>query len=510
MAEPVDAVERPPAVSGPPGDPHFPVLHLRPPHNWLNDPNGLVFHDGHYHVFFQYNPKSARHADMHWGHFRSTDLIEWELLPIALAPTPGGEDTEGVWSGNAVDADGELVAFYSAKHPDRWYQPVARAVSRDGGLSFTKDDRLLVPRPPAGTTMFRDPYVWRDGDGWRMLVGAALEDGRGAAVQYSSTDLIAWEDRGVFLARAPQPLPGGGNTEEGWECAQYAYLSDGRGVVLVSAWDPGEGALCTAAWPGHEESGAFVAGSPHRLDHGPDFYAPAVLPAPDGRWLMWAWIWEARDEERVGAPSEWTDEVGWAGMLSLPRELSLGDDGEIVQRPAREVDRLRRDRRLDAIGEARADRPADLGGIGPACDITARLDTGGGLRLITDAAGGEYLDVVRDPATGEVVVDRSHASLDPRAKGGSWRLPARPGPVDIRVVLDHSVAEVFTADGHALSLRFYPVGGAPWRLRATATGPDPAHYAVEAWDLAGVRIHDKQPEHDTPDGDRRPETERAS
>ncbi|MFP1624279.1 glycoside hydrolase family 32 protein [Streptomyces sp. 5K101] len=493
MAEHVHTAKRHRAASATARDPHFPALHLRPPRNWLNDPNGLVFHDGHYHVFFQYNPGSARHADMHWGHFRSADLLDWELLPIALAPTPGGEDTEGVWSGNAVEAGGELVAFYSAKHPDRWYQPVARAVSRDGGLTFAKHDRLLVPEPPADTTMFRDPYVWRDGDRWRMLVGAALGDGRGAAVQYSSTDLTDWVYQGVFLARAPEPLPGGDNTEEGWECAQYAHFGHGRGAVIVSAWDPDDGALCTAAWPGHEENGAFVAASPQRLDHGPDFYAPALLPALDGRWLMWGWIWEARDEARVGAPSEWTDEVGWAGMLSLPRELTLDADGVVVQRPAREIGRLRRDRRVAATGESRPGRPADLGEIDSVCDITARLDTGGGLRLVTDAADGEYLDIVRDPATAEVVVDRSHASLDPRAKGGSWRLPAPAGPVDIRVVLDRSAAEVFTAEGQALTLRLYPAGRGPWRLQATAAGATPVPYAVEAWDLAGLRIHDRRP-----------------
>jgi len=466
-------------------DPHLPAVHPRPPRNWLNDPNGLVFHAGYYHVFFQYNPGSARHADMHWGHLRSRDLLRWEQLPIALAPTPGGDDADGVWSGNAVEAGGELVAFYSARHGDRWHQPVTRAVSRDGGLTFAKHDGLLVAEPPPGTTMFRDPYVWRDGDRWRMLVGAALADGRGAALQYSSTDLVDWAYGGVFLAQAPTPLPGGGNTEEGWECAQYAPFPDGRGAVLVSAWDPKDGALCAVAWPGREVDGRFAAEGPQRLDHGPDFYAPALMPAPDGRWLIWAWSWEARDEERVGAPSTWTDEVGWAGLLTHPRELTLGTDGTVRQRPARELDGLRGELQISAAGEAGAERPVELGGVGRACDLTVRLARGGGLRLLTSADGAEYLALTRDRDTGEVVVDRSRASLDSRAKGGSWRLRAeQDGPVELRVLLDHSVAEVFTAAGQALTLRFYPVGGSPWRLLASAEDPAPVPYAVTAWDLA--------------------------
>ncbi|RZB13873.1 glycosyl hydrolase, partial [Streptomyces sp. F001] len=68
-------------MSTPPADLHLPAVHLRPPRNWINDPNGLVFHDGHYHVFFQYNPYGPWHSNVHWGHYRSPDLINWEPLP---------------------------------------------------------------------------------------------------------------------------------------------------------------------------------------------------------------------------------------------------------------------------------------------------------------------------------------------------------------------------------------------------------------------------------------------
>ncbi|MGC9544863.1 hypothetical protein [Streptomyces sp. UG1] len=95
-------------MSTAPRDPHRPVAHLRPHPNWINDPNGLVFHDGHYHVFHQYNPHGATHTHMHRGHFRSPDLLTWEQLPIALAPTPGGVDSDGCFSGNAV-SDGDRL-----------------------------------------------------------------------------------------------------------------------------------------------------------------------------------------------------------------------------------------------------------------------------------------------------------------------------------------------------------------------------------------------------------------
>ena len=472
-------------------DPHLPAVHLRPPQHWVNDPNGLVFHDGWFHVFFQYNPDSARHANMHWGHVRSADLVHWEPLPVALAPTPGGDDADGVWSGNAVSVEDSLVAFYSARREDRWWQPIAAAVSTDG-VSFRKEPALLVAEPPPGTVMFRDPYVWRDGARWRMLVGAALADGRGAALQYFSEDLLHWEYGGPFLAQPPTPLPGGGDTEEGWECVQYADFGVQRGALVLSAWDPEDGAGRTAVYVGRDWGDHFATqAEPRRFDYGPDFYAPALMRAPDGRWLAWGWVWEARDEERVGSVSTWTDEVGWAGMLSLPRELTLTADG-VAQRPAREVDGLRGALLVDASGTLSPHAAEPLGEVSHCFDVVARLGwhAGGGaaagLSLVTSADGSEHLDVFVDPRSGDVVIDRDAASLDPRAKAGSWRIPTlmRPGgSVEVRMVVDHSVVEVFLDNGAAATVRFYPVGQGPWRLTARNDGEGTAEYAALAWEL---------------------------
>lgn len=485
-------------------DIHFPRAHVRPPYNWVNDPNGLVHHDGHYHVYFQYNPYGTEHAHTHWGHYRSRDLLHWESLPVALSPSPDGDDADGVWSGNAVEADEDLVAFYSAKRSDRWWQPVTSALSHDGGLTFSKRAVPLIPEAPSGTTMFRDPYVWRDGERWRMLVGSALDDGRAAAQHYVSEDLEHWEHTGPFLARLPEPLPGGGTTESGWECVQYAALDGRRGALLLSAWHPEGGAARTAVYTGEDKETSFLAGEPQILDHGPDFYAPAVMAVPDGpsrtRWLMWAWSWEARDAERVGGYSAWTEEVGWAGMLTLPREIELGRDGHLIQRPAREMDLLRGDMFLDAGATVTSHEARDLARTGRAFDLTARLErtaegAAAGIRLVTSEDGTEYLDIGLDPDTGDLVADRNRASLDPRAAGGSWRIPgaARHGQsVGLRVLVDHSVAEVFLDDGRALTLRFYPTGPTPWRLLGTSAGSGAAGVEVCAWHL-GSLLHGHAP-----------------
>ncbi|MFG2191764.1 glycoside hydrolase family 32 protein [Streptomyces sp. NPDC048639] len=450
-------------------DRHMPDVHLRPEANWINDPNGLVHHDGWYHVFFQHNPYAPTHEQVHWAHYRSRDLLRWEPLPLALAPTPGGDDADGCFSGSAVSHDGRLTAFLSAHRADRWWQPVAAADSDPEGIVFTKRPGLVVPEAPEGVTTYRDPFVWRDGDRWRMLVGAGMRDGSGAALLYDSQDLERWTARGPLHRRADAGP--GLRTGEAWECPHLATYEDGRALLITSTWYQRTGPAHVAAWTGTPEGDGYRFSDPYRLDHGPDFYAPALMRAPDGRWLMWGWSWEARDEASV-------KEAGWAGLLTLPRELTLTADGRARQAPARELEGLRygdpqRVVRRVAHGETSA--VAELDGV---ADLRVRLgfgqDAAWGLRIATNADGTEFLDfVLRD---GELTVDRGHASQDTRAHVGAYRLPvpdAAPGrSTELRILLDRSVVEVFTDAGETLTLRFYPTGGGPWTLlsRGLASG----------------------------------------
>ncbi|WP_442817142.1 glycoside hydrolase family 32 protein [Streptomyces sp. NBC_01334] len=486
-------------MSTAPRDLFRPVAHLRPPHNWINDPNGLVFHDGHYHAFYQYNPYGSTHANMHWGHFRSPDLLTWEPLPIALSPTPGGVDADGCFSGNAVSEGDRLVAFYSAHREDRspQHQPVTYATSHDGGLTFRPRGEPVVPAWPESCTMYRDPYVWQDGDGWRMLVGAALADGRGAALLYESPDLETWTYLGPFEAREQEPVGGTDlHTGEGWECPQYLPAQSGRpGALLFSAWNDDDSPRCVTALVGEEHGNVLEAGAPVLVDHGPDCYAPALLRAPGGRWLLWGWSVEAREEA-------WAVADGWAGVLTLPREISVGGDGTLRQQPATELLDLRGEHAVHTDGVTYG--PVDLGSVGRAFDLTARLEPTGnaGLRLLTTPDGSEYLDIRLDADTGELVVDRDHASLDTRARGGSYRMPCPVGrPVDVRVVVDHSIAEVFlTSTGQVLTLRFYPTGDGPWRLQARSAPNAHLGYAVDAWELRPLVIKEASGNSAEPEG----------
>jgi beta-fructofuranosidase len=453
-------------------DPHLPKVHLRPPKNWINDPNGLVFHHGWYHVFFQHNPDSTEHGNIHWGHYRSRDLINWELLPDALAPTPGGDDADGCYSGNGI-ADGDrIVVFYSANRADRWWQSITSAESRDDGHTWTKRPQPLISRPPADTTMFRDPYVWLHHDRWRLLVGAALADGRGAALLYESPDLQNWTPHG------PWHTSEAGDTI-GWECPQYATFAD-HGLLLISQWHPQRGPQRVLAYTRHEQRG--WAAAPVLLDHGPDFYAPALLHAPDGRWLLWGWTPEARS-------TDWVQQAGWSGALTLPREVSLNDDGTVHQKPAREVLNLRARQALHHTAQL-ATGLLDFGPVSRTFDLTAILTADGshgpGLRLITSPDGTEHLDIRWNPLGRQVTVDRTNAARDPRAHGGVHTITyADIGQqsLELRIIIDGSIAELYLAGGQTLTLRFYPTGPGPWRLQALGPATGTAHITVQLWDL---------------------------
>ncbi|GAA3110095.1 glycoside hydrolase family 32 protein [Streptomyces rectiviolaceus] len=464
--------------------PHLPEVHLRPPANWINDPNGLVHHDGWYHVFFQHNPQAPTHDRVHWGHYRSRDLLRWEPQPLALTPELGQPDEDGCFSGNAVSYEGRIIAFYSAHRVGHPWQPVAAADSGPDGSTFVKRPELLVADPPSGVTTFRDPYVWRDGDRWRMLVGAGCAEGDGAVLSYTSQDLTDWTYDGPLHRRADTaPSDSVIRTGEAWECPQLAVYDDGRALLLTSAWYQRTGPSHVVAWNGHQDSGDFRFETATRFDHGPDFYAPALMRAPGGRWLLWGWSWEARDESCA-------KEAGWAGVLTVPRELTLRADGSPHQAPARELDGLRTSTWLKAM-RAQCGTTSVLGSVGPAADITVRVgfarDTAWGLRIMCGTGSADhddagYLDLeIRD---GALTVDRGHASADARAHVGSYRMPlpelVPDGELELRIILDHSIAEIFSGSGEALTLRFYPAQCDAWTLVSRGLASDAVDVIVTA------------------------------
>ncbi len=273
-------------------DPLRPHYHFLPPANWLNDPNGFIQRRGCYHLFYQYNPAGAFHGDIHWGHATSADLVRWQHRPVALAPTPGGPDAGGCWSGSAVVGgpgtpfDGRPLFFYTGVFP----QVVCAALGSDDLDTWTKHPaNPLIAAPPPGfggaTGDFRDPFVWREGETWWMVIGSRVANGGGAVLLYRSADLLAWDTVGPLLvgdAAPDAPLW----TGTVWECPNLFPL-DGRHVLVVSFQNHDSGELLYAGYMvGDFSDGRFTPGPFRPLEYGNALYAPQVMIDEAGRAVL--------------------------------------------------------------------------------------------------------------------------------------------------------------------------------------------------------------------------------
>lgn len=315
------------------GDPTRPAYHFQPPALWNNDPNGPIYYKGEYHMFYQHNPYGEEWGNMHWGHAKSKDLAHWQHLPIAIAPSKDlGEDH--CFSGCCVIAeDGAPTILYTSIGPKTPAGDAAvqwEAVSRDGMLTWDKHPKNPVMTEALHGTLkvldWRDPFAWKEGNSWYMVLGGHPKEGRGSAFIYQSPDLVNWKFLNILYQSKPE------DGEANWECPNYFEL-DGKRVLIYS--------------PHHQVTyhtgtmnADYTFNSEHRamLDFSNNFYAPNCLKDGKNRRILWGWINSIRGK-------------GWQCAMTLPRILTLREDGSLGMAPAPEIELLRKDHR--SMGETK-------------------------------------------------------------------------------------------------------------------------------------------------------------
>jgi beta-fructofuranosidase len=462
------------------GDHHRPGYHLSTPANWLNDPNGVVQWNGRYHVFYQYNPGGPYHDTIHWGHAVSDDLLHWEDEPVALTPSPDGPDRGGCWSGCAVDDDGTATILYTGGR-DRKQLPCLATTDDPQLRTWEKDaDNPIIEELPTDVDLlatedwegeFRDHCVWQDDGTWYQLIGAGLADGGGVVLLYESEDLREWEYCGPVLSgdrETPQ--------ETVWECPELLDLGD-RQLLHVSNYED------VVYFLGGFDGETFDPDYRDKLDHG-DYYAPQSLRGDDGRILTWGWVPEARD-----VSAQW--DAGWSGTMSLPRELSLADDGRLRQRPARELTELRgahehhENLALEGSETTWLDtesRSFELAGRFSLIDADAVE-----LTVLASPEGTERTPIryTRDDL---LEVHRDRSSTDPRATRDSQHMRVTPydQPLDLRAFVDGSVVELFANERHCLTSRVYPTDDDAVGINVSAVGGRVDVSDLDVWELDSV------------------------
>ena len=300
-----------------------PLIHFTPATNWINDPNGLVYCDGEYHMFYQYHPYSTLWGPMHWGHAVSLDLVNWEERPIALYPDQHGQ----AFSGSAVIDHhnttgfgvGVMVALFTQHQAEGHRQTQSLAFSPDRGHGWVVYPGNPLLQPLNQMRDFRDPKVFWYGTAeaghWVMVLAAG-----GMILFYRSSNLIDWAPCGAFgLGEAP----GVGV----WETPDLVHLPvDGgeerRWVLIVSVGGGAPaGGSGTVYFVGEFDGESFTSSNPKGtllwLDYGADAYAAQSWSnEPQGRCLIIQWMnnW---DYARL-IPTE-----RWRGAMTMPRELGL-------------------------------------------------------------------------------------------------------------------------------------------------------------------------------------------
>lgn len=416
--------------------------HFMAQEGWINDPNGLIFYKGRYHFFYQYNPYDSYWGMMHWGHAVSDDLLHWEYLPLALAPSEKYDNNErgGCFSGSAIEWEDRLYLLYSGttKTDEGYVQSQCLAWSEDG-VHFEKYEGNPIINAPSWIEQdnFRDPKVWRRDNMFYLLCGGK-KDNLAQALLYRSNNLTDWEFVNVMFESR-------GEYGYMFECPDFFHIGD-MDVLTFSPMGLGDRTDVYLVGNLNYETGKFYPVHSGEIDWGLDYYAPQSFLDAQGRRIMVAWsnAWDWMPWWKDWGP---TYKEGWCGSFNIPREVRLMPDYSLQFMPIKEIKDIQYNEKIEYAVEADGELILDAGD-GVSCEIKLVIDLEKTtapviqfmLRDDGERAGILYLDLQK----GEMRFDRNQADGWSTGVTKSLLLVQDKTELDIDILLDQSSIEIFS------------------------------------------------------------------
>lgn len=422
-----------------------PVLHFSAKQNWINDPNGLIYYKGNYHMFYQHFPYEPMWGTMHWGHATSKDLIHWKHHPIAIYPSKTF-DRNGCFSGSALIKDDQLYLYYTSivygkENPEYIHlqqsdedliASQALMISEDG---FTFDNQnnkfkvldVITDETIGSVAHTRDPKVWQYNDKIYMILGSKVKnkhnDYDGEVLFYES------KDGKKFKLKNSYSDPKIGNM---WECPDLFKINEQYFMVFSPEnIDKAPKPISNAVYMPvkfEEENCKLTANSKYTyLDYGLDFYAPQTFLDKDGQRIMIGWF---RMREPIpGHP--------WIGMMSMPRVLTE-KNGQLYQKVHPNIEEL-------------FVRKIHLFNYNQPLKIETQLNEDSVINI-----GGLKITIENDC----LKCNRENVSIDAKKVCNETLSPKLNGEYNLEIYYDHHIIEIFINDGkYVMSQVVYELDG---------------------------------------------------
>jgi len=467
--------------------------HLRPMYHFTAleglampfDPNGCIFWKGKYHLFYIFQDPNLPNGGHCWGHASSIDLIHWTHYPTALAPLPGDLD-QGIFSGNAfINKRGEATILYHGCG-------IGNCIATSSEYNLVNWKKLpenpIVPSPKEGDPDFGkysswDPHGWMEGDTYYAIFGG------GTPTLFKSSDLINWKYLNPFIKTDNNWI----DPDEDCSCPDFFRLGD-KYMLLCISHKRG-----CRYYLGSFENETFYPESHARMNWaGGTCFAPESLVDDKGRRIFWAWILDRR-------PIEMQQAYGWSGVMTIPRILSLADDGTLKIEPVEELTELRQNHRKHENIKLPTNKELVMDNIhGDSLELIVEIQPEDaqefGVIIRRSPDGAEQTVIAYNPKSKMLKIDFSKSSLNKDIKywslcmggGENPQVQTQEAPFELKhgemlklhIFLDRSILEVFANGQQCITQQICPTRNDSLGVSLFSSGGSTSIKNLNAWDMA--------------------------